>query len=288
MIRHTGSRSSALALMLVVPIAVTAAAGQDVSSASVDVASVKANRMPLARGVNWPSLRAAGNGVNATAMTPFELFAFAYDVNLAHVIGTPAWATTERYDVLIRAEQSQTNIDGNRALARAVLESEFRVRMHRETRALPRYRLVLARKDGRLGPKIKPSRKIADCASAFSEYYPPALPCRILPGGDGLNGTGVPASEVVRMLGVLAAQFGGVDDATLVDETGLTGYFDLDFAFSARDAFVARQAAPGGAADPAGSVPAFRNAVVDQLGMKIESASVPTEIVVIDGIERPR
>jgi uncharacterized protein (TIGR03435 family) len=49
-------------------------------------------------------------------------------------------------------------------MLRRLLAERFRLAAHNETRELPIYALVMARKDGRMGPRLR--RTDADCALA--------------------------------------------------------------------------------------------------------------------------
>jgi len=66
-------------------------------------------------------------------------------------------------------------------------------------------------------------------------------------------------------------------DRKVVDRTGLTGRYDLSTEWTP---------APG-LQKPAGVGPATFTALDEQLGLKLDSAEGPINIVVIDRIERP-
>jgi uncharacterized protein (TIGR03435 family) len=89
-------------------------------------------------------------------------------------------------------------------------------------------------------------------------------------------------------------QFAG--NVEVVDQTGLSGLYDLSFTF----ALGGRGAAPAGdpAAAPTGGRggggvvrracdPNFSKALEDQLGLILQPAIVPTEFIVVDHIEKP-
>jgi uncharacterized protein (TIGR03435 family) len=67
----------------------------------------------------------------------------------------------------------------------------------------------------------------------------------------------------------------------VVDQTGITGVFDIQFALWARNTTVDDSDATG--PDPAGGL---RDAV-QQLGLRLESTKSTAEFVYIDHIERP-
>jgi uncharacterized protein (TIGR03435 family) len=66
-------------------------------------------------------------------------------------------------------------------------------------------------------------------------------------------------------------------DRTVVDRTGLTGKYDVNAEWTP---------APG-PPRPAGVGPATFTALDEQLGLKLESAQGPIDILVIDRVERP-
>ena len=80
-------------------------------------------------------------------------------------------------------------------------------------------------------------------------------------------------------------------DRPVLDKTGFTGEFDLDLRFTDEDIMKS----PGSAApDDAGGnrLPAGPNlpivfAALEQLGLKLEPAKGPVEVLVVDHAERP-
>jgi uncharacterized protein (TIGR03435 family) len=75
---------------------------------------------------------------------------------------------------------------------------------------------------------------------------------------------------------------------TVVDKTGLSGRFDFDLEF-APDQLPQGPPLPGAPSpppiDPNG--PSIFTALQEQLGLKLESARGPVEVLVIDHVERP-
>ena len=180
------------------------------------------------------------------------------------IIGLPDWASSERYDInaKINAERAATMDRPGRdpalmpKLVQSLLEDRFKLKMHYETRELPVYTLVVARKDGVLGPRMLPSA--VDCEKNRSK-------CMIR-GGTGLfKGGSVTAETVANMLSNPAGRL-------VFDRTGLTAKYDVDLEW----------------AEEAGSdKPSIFAAVQEQLGLKLESTREPVDVVVIDHIERP-
>jgi uncharacterized protein (TIGR03435 family) len=76
----------------------------------------------------------------------------------------------------------------------------------------------------------------------------------------------------------------------VIDKTGLTGQYDFALKFAAETAgsagpFGLPPGAPPTASDP--EAPSFFTAVEEQLGLKLENARGPVEVLVIDKFEKP-
>jgi uncharacterized protein (TIGR03435 family) len=180
------------------------------------------------------------------------------------IIGAPDWMSSERYDInaKISPELAATmDRPGNDPalmpkLVQSLLEDRFRLKLHYEKRELPVYALVIARKDGTLGPKMPLST--ADCQKDRSK-------CMIRSGTGMFRGGSVTAETLANMLTNPAGRL-------VFDRTGLTGKYDVDLEW----------------AEEAGSdKPSIFAAVQEQLGLKLESLREPVDVVVIDHVERP-
>lgn len=136
------------------------------------------------------------------------------------------------------------------------------------------YRLVLARKDGALGPQLVKSE--VDCAELRrrGERLPVAAdsnsravtPCTMRVGmGEMVTGA--------RSFPDFVSFLESVVRRRIIDETGLTGAFDITLTWSYRPTDTTR--------------PSIFTAVQEQLGLKLESARGPLNVLIIDTIERP-
>jgi uncharacterized protein (TIGR03435 family) len=185
-----------------------------------------------------------------------------------------------------------------------LLKDRFRFATHIETRDLPIFHLVTARSDGRLGSDIKATS--SECQATIAERNAAALaatgrggPPPFPPLGDP-NGP-PPCGFVRQSTGLLAASGRTIAELVptladwmgrpVIDKTGLTGMYDFRLKFapdSARSPGILRLLSPGPqtpAVDP--EAPSLVAAVQEQLGLKLESARGPVQVVVIDRFERP-
>jgi uncharacterized protein (TIGR03435 family) len=155
-------------------------------------------------------------------------------------------------------------------MLQALLTDRFQLKFHRETKELPVYALVLARRDGKLGPNLTPSKE-GSCADrnlpSASQSSGPFC------GGGGGRGK---ISGLGMLIGGVADVLSRMLDRTVIDKTLLTGRFDFQVQFTPDD----RQASDS-------QNPSLFTALQEQLGLKLESQKGPVEIFVIDGAQKP-
>ena len=229
------------------------------------------------------------------------------------MIGAPGWIKTERYTIMAKAPAG-TPPAAVTTLMVNLLKDRFQLATHMETRELPIFNLVMARTDGRLGPDLKATppdcqaiiaeRNTAAQAAAAGRGAPPPLPG--MAGGPPppdlnalLNGSTAPCGLGRFITGNVAASGRSMAQIVtmlsdfvgrpVIDKTGLTGLFDLALKFAPEgrhtgliQQFPSAQTPP---VDP--DVPSLSAALQEQLGLKLESARGPVEVVVIDRFERP-
>jgi len=204
--------------------------------------------------------------VNAPAMW---LIAMAYGEGFNplrpdQISGQPGWFESEHYDINAKGASEATTQAGNpfdgqiRQMLQALIEDRFKLRVHREKRRMPVYILVRARADGALGPRFKPVTP--DC-------FKGTIPCGFPGGPPGLIRTGAITMDLLAQLLANAA------DRIVIDRTGLTGGFKIDLEYSPDQT--------------ASDKPSIFTAVQEQLGLKLESAREPVDVLVIDHVERP-
>jgi uncharacterized protein (TIGR03435 family) len=220
-----------------------------------------------------------GDRFTATNSTLRELIRITYQVRDLQIVGAPDWIEAERFDVIAKAS-SPLKSGAVPAEARQLLADRFQLRVHNETRELPIYALVVASRDGRLGPSIQavavdrcPEAIARAEARARSGQPPvPPVPGQRMTCGLGYN-TGVLTGGSIS-LAPLAQRLSPIAGRVVVDRTGLTGKYDFDLKW-----------AQDPSADAAG--PSIFTALQEQLGLKLESARGPVEVLVIDHVERP-
>jgi uncharacterized protein (TIGR03435 family) len=214
-----------------------------------------------------------------------QLLGYAYDVSGFQVEGGDEWTRTSLFDIEAKAAERPT-ADQMRTMVKRLLAERFHLSVHIEMRELPRYDLLKARTDGRLGDKLRPSN--LDCAAITSapDYK---LPAGLLAGGETppcvvmlrVNGSGTPTitmrgTSMSRFTRVLQDRAGRV----VVDKTGLAGAYDIDFETEL-------PSLPGQPTTPPRESLSLFTTLEEQLGLKLEAKKGPVDVLVIDHVEKP-
>jgi uncharacterized protein (TIGR03435 family) len=210
------------------------------------------------------------------------LIEFAWRVEDFQVTGGPGWAASERYDIEATVDGDAT-IEQKRVMMQTLLEDRFQLMLHRETKESPVYVLMAARGGTKLQPSIEGS-----CVPRNSNMQ------RLAAGrnfcGDlsmsprSVEGTAISIQQLTAVLSQTLQR-------TVIDKTGLTATFDVHVEWTADQStpgLTAPGLAPPGPApsdDPPGR--SIFTAIQEQLGLKLEPAKAPVEVLVIDRLERP-
>jgi len=295
-------------LALVIPFvaaiatAVAQSSPPDDALPTFEVASVKSNK----NGPGSPMMgRSLPGRFEATNMPPKILLLQAYGVPSYRIQGAPAWLDSERFDIAAKAPDG-TQPDQLMLMIRALLIERFKLVAHRETKESPIYALVLARSDGKLGPKL--TKTTDDCEAIMAERRAAARargpgPVPFTPPRPDersvctMTMTPVPgAGFVLRMraggqtMESLARTLSGYVNRQVLDRTGMTGLYDYEIEYSpARTLNTAPITAPPGGPTPATPIddaPSIFESV-QQLGLKLESTKGPVEYLVIDSMQHP-
>jgi len=230
-----------------------------------------------------------GGRLDVKNMTLKSLIEFAWDTIPNLVVGGPKWIASDHFDIVAKAStgnspaQYYQDFDTTRIMLRALLKERFKLTTHEETQTAGVYAL--------LAPKRPPKFKKADEGSrTFCKSSPGAI-------------LGIPAltnsytcqnttlADFARILRQLA---GAYIDHPVIDSTELTGGWDFVLSWTGRGAFDRARGGRGepgsspnvpSASDPNGAVSLFE--ALEKLGLKLELQKHPTQVLVIDHVERP-
>jgi uncharacterized protein (TIGR03435 family) len=184
------------------------------------------------------------------------------------ITGLPGWSDRERYTIVAKAPQGTPSTDGRAmfVMLTNLLKDRFRMVTHTETREMPVFNLVFARNDKRFGPAFK--------ESAAKESV------RINPGGTA-SLSGVRMDMIAQILTPYVGR-------PVIDKTGLTGSYTVTLKWTPEAGSVSvPPGLPAGALPLDPDAPNLFTAVQEQLGLKLENARAPLDVVVIDRVEKP-
>lgn len=202
------------------------------------------------------------------------LVQFAYDVKDYFIVDAPNWIRTDVFEVNAKAGRDATRAE-MQMMMQSLLAERFGLVIRREPRVLAHFALVPAREDGAHGPTLQ---QIDDCRNREIRPKEPTVP----PGAALVRGCGT--------MSALATMASGHMRAPVIDKTGIAGTFRYVMYISPADAIVDIPGLPslrpriGPEAD---ALPSFRDAMRDQLGLRMESARGPLEVLVIQSVHQP-
>jgi len=186
--------------------------------------------------------------------------------------GGPKWLDVDKYDVFAKAEEPTTEAQ-LKLMLQHMLADRFNLRVHRETREAPAYALTVEKNGVRL-------------EQATGAEDRPGITMTI---GKPLVARNASMSELSRVLSYRL-------DRPVVDRTGLTGRYNFTLTWTPAEnegGLMARLPLPpelrAQTVSQSGQTggPSIFTAVKEQLGLQLESAREPMDVMVIDRAERP-
>jgi uncharacterized protein (TIGR03435 family) len=288
-----------------VPSAATSATNFEVASLKLSPPGDPSNPLSMV-----PMLSVQPGGRFTAANLPlWLLISTAWEMPDFRIVGGNKELMNTKYHITARAaggailEQKELL-----TLLKNLIIERFQLKVHVEPREMSHYDLVLARRDGRLGPELKPSK--SDCSNAaelnakraaaaasgdLTAIVPKPgefLSCTIAPNMAGgpanlsLHGDG----QEIKVLVDLLSQFTGKH---VRDKTGLTGLYDFDMKLDMQALMGLVQkmgmSAPAAALAnlPQADGSSVMTALNEQLGLRLESTRGPVDVLVIDSVQAP-
>ena len=225
-----------------------------------------------------PSHPSADESTRAFDITPTSLrmrqqnlrtiVEWAYDIGDSRELSGPDWTGSDEFDIVAKSASPVTTSD-MRLMMQAILRIRFQLAVHTENRSRSIYALTVAAG----GPTLRKSDQ--PISERFKTW--------IGPGEIGF----VHTPMTMAMLAKAIAARGAVD-RPVVDETGVTGTYDIDLHFACEITAQPGEVFRGCGSDSAGNSahPSVFRALEQQLGLKLVSKKAPVEVLVIDHVAR--
>jgi uncharacterized protein (TIGR03435 family) len=252
-------------------------------AAALDVERLRAGQQHIS--VNVDAAR-----VDFSDVSIAELIRSAYRVKLYQISG-PEWITTTRFDVVAKLPEG-AKADQVPEMLKSLLAERFHLALHNDTKEMMVYALVFG-KDGKEGLKMKASTPGDPDSAPKAPAGPmstsgPNGSANMIPQGNGLR-VELTNMTVANILDWMAR----FTDRPVVDQTGLTGRYDLTLDVSreeminaARGAGVILESsrrASDSATEPVGDS-VFSS--VKKVGLKLEARKLPLTLLVIDQMDK--
>jgi len=207
-------------------------------------------------------LRLTPDSFSMGGMPAWILIRTAYGVLLENQVeGLPGWAKSENIAVEAKIDPETTAALNKlpaaerwkqmQLMLQAMFADRFALKAHRDSRDLPIYELTVARGG------LKMNKTAADGRGGNARY-----------NTDKITAHGISVEA-------LAANLSFTVGREIVNKTGLDGGYDFTLDF-----------APDGA-DSSDTRPSIFTAFEEQLGLKLEPARGPVDVIVVDHIKRP-
>ena len=271
------------------------AQSEEIPTLAFEVASIK----PSALEPGHISLDQKGSQYFASGVTLKRLLRLAYQLQDDQIFGGPSWFDTARFDIIGKMPDPPADepplpqgITRRQLMLRSLLADRFGLRVHKEVRELPVYTLSVARKDGSLGRGLT---RVADpdCVGGRSKSgAPPSggvfkASCGTSMSPGLVRGNEITMATLATALSSLT--YTGMSlGRPVVDKTGLSGPYNVELRFTPD---TMPNFGPGGPPPDMPTIdangPSLFTAVQEQLGLKLQSAKGPVEVLVVDDAQMP-
>jgi uncharacterized protein (TIGR03435 family) len=256
-------------------------AAPDGTGHAFEVAAIRPTDLNAGREHQFMGAQLAPSGrFTVSDFTLNNLVSIAYlgDERHTMILGGPKWVDSERFDINAKVEEADMagwdklsdaqRMGRVRPLLRTLLEQRFRLKLHTEMRVTPVFALVLVKGGAKLKAVAPPPPIDPQALEAMKRGDFPAkgLPGAFMMMDDTWTCNACPVSAI----GDEVAANSGDDVSVVIDQTGLTGYYDFTFKPSHKK-----------------DGPTLRDQIEDQFGLKLEPRKMPIKTYVIDSAEKP-
>jgi len=227
-----------------------------------EVATIKPSQLDEQR-----SVQVQGTRLVTADTSLVDLMMFAYGVHSLQIVDGPEWLKSEKFDVVVQPSlPGRPSSAQMRSIIQKLLADRFKLAFHHAQSELPVYRIVTAKG----GPKLSPTTK--------EEQGNNTAAIGIVPGR--MTVIDATLSEFASLMQRYVRL-----DRPIVDHTGIAGKYDFKLSWTPE--LSQFDGNSPGTAKSDENAPSLYTAVQEQLGLKLEAAREPADVLVIDQVERP-
>jgi uncharacterized protein (TIGR03435 family) len=269
--------------MLTLLIAQGSAQSQSTPSATTvpakfDVASIRPSGDRSGQPGGWIGTRLTGGTFEARGISLIGLVGFAYTNGSPKpqmVSGGKGWMDSQNWDIEAKTDDPSfeklsdaERVNRMRPMMQALLQERFHLKLHTELRSTPVYVLLQAKGGAKVKEVPAPPEVEGDSMEAWQRYQK-ENPGKPFPGGMSCTGDRCTATAM-KISGIIGqVQFASHANRTVIDETGLKGYYDISFPMPRTDDDDAMAE------------------IEEALGMKFEARKVDLTTWVVDSADKP-
>jgi bla regulator protein blaR1 len=245
--------------------AASAATNANSSAPEYEVATVKVNNT----GSGSIRVSITSDLLQATNIPLATMLEVAFDIRPEQIVGLPHWAQVDHYDITAKVvDMNQQQLHGlsedqRRTMIQHLLANRFHLQSHTEKRTLPLLELAVA----------KEGIKFAEWKKPVDDQSPNQGKGYMRVNNDEMSATGVTMDRLIRFLS-------SQTHMPIMDKTGLKGNYNFQLKWQREEA-----GPESGLHDQ--TLPSIYVALPEQLGLKLESAKGPVDVLVVDHIEQP-
>jgi uncharacterized protein (TIGR03435 family) len=262
-------------------------AGAAEAPLTFEVASVKAAEPPTDGRI---MVRMGGDPgrIDYTNVSLMNVITNAFKIK-EHQVSGPGWLSSQRFNITAKLPAGATREQVPEML-QTLLKDRFKLAYHKESKVMPAYALVAAKG----GPKLHEAEGVEVKAGGM-----PGGGMRMMMGPRGRHMSGKISIQQ------LADSLGNWLDRPVINETGITGVFDIDLEWSGDEGPQSMRAmrGPGGPGggdggprpegaprpefhDESADAPSIFTSLQDKLGLRLDPRKAPVDIFVIDNAEK--
>jgi uncharacterized protein (TIGR03435 family) len=268
-----------IAIGLTLSLLTVAAQTPDAARPAFDVASVKPNTAPACvRFQCGVTTQPKSGRLVIQYYSLVQLVRTAFSVRTDDIVGGPPWRDDDKFDIEGKADGPVPNDQTLYLMLQSLLADRFKLAVHRETRDVPMYGLVVGKGGARLKrvAAVNPQNS-GQPASGGGRGFPGAGTLQLIRRDENIRQVSGQASmsELATFLSRVSGRSVIEAGRPVFDETGLTGNFEIKLEWLAESGF------------PGELDPGLVSAIEGTLGLKIENRKGAGEVLVIDHAEKP-
>jgi uncharacterized protein (TIGR03435 family) len=230
---------------------------------SFEVASVRVSQVGKAggEGSRRENIQVSPGTVTMRNVSLKSGIRWAYHVMDYQVTG-PDWLGSERFDIVGKSAGPVAE-DQLRVMLQALLAERFKLALHRQTKELPAYVLLV----GKNGPKFHETQTEGEASIQPNRALLSVAVQR------------APVSQLVEMLS-------NVLRSPVLDQTGLKGRYDITINVAKYVAEFGGKHGEGAAEAPPDLLSIITMALQEELGLKLESRKAPLDLLIVDHADK--